>query len=236
MLESMGEPPKGYGYPLFDWAHGMLRWPSVTANLWLGCSVEDQATADERIPLLLRCPAAMRFISAEPLLGPIELSLLHTRCPTHDFDGGFCIGPCPDRFGLDWVIVGGESGPGARPMHPDWARAIRDRCVIAGVPFFFKQWGSWVPKSQGWDPRWTNAEPVHRVPKPKEWGCLSYDGTYWKEATTWNGRQEESQDRECIVYRIGKKAAGRLLDGREWNEYPKCYRVVTSRYALRKVK
>lgn len=125
-------------------------WP--LPNVWLGVSVEDQKTADERIPLLLDTPAAVRWLSIEPLLGPVDL----------------------DGQALDWVVVGGESGPNARPMHPDWARSIRDQCQAAEVPFFFKQWG--------------------------EYGLLpgTIDGTV----------------------RLGKKKAGRLLDGREWNEYP----------------
>lgn len=99
------------------------------ANLWLGVSVEDQKWADQRIPLLMETPARVRFISCEPLLGPVDLGKW-----TSD---------------VDWVIVGGESGPKARPMHIDWARAIRNECVDAGVPFFFKQWGGRTPKSGG---------------------------------------------------------------------------------------
>lgn len=103
------------------------RWP--LPNVWLGTSIEDQATADARIPHLLATPAAVRFVSAEPLLGPVDL-------------GGYLPDlDCGD--GLDLVIVGGESGPGARPMHPDWPRALRDQCVAAGVAFFFKQWGEY---------------------------------------------------------------------------------------------
>jgi protein gp37 len=112
-------------------------WPPP--NVWLGVSVEDQATADERIPLLLETPAAVRFISAEPLLGPVNLHSARCRetgsCPT-----------CPACLQtLDWVIAGGESGPEARPMHPSWPRQLRDQCTAAGVPFFFKQWGHWRP-------------------------------------------------------------------------------------------
>lgn len=120
------------------------QWP--LPNVWLGTSVEDQATADARIPHLLDTPAAVRFISAEPLLGPVDLHSALCRetgsCPT-----------CPACLGgIHWVIVGGESGPGARPMHPDWARSLRGQCAAAGVPFFFKQWGEWAPnESQGAD-------------------------------------------------------------------------------------
>ena len=117
-----------------------FRWP--LQNVWLGVSVEDQQRADKRIPHLLNCPAAVRFISAEPLLGQIDLD-------SPEADGLHALGcghegcECGDR-GIDWVITGGESGPGARPMHPDFVRSIRDQCVDAGVAFFFKQWGEWV--------------------------------------------------------------------------------------------
>lgn len=115
-------------------------WP--LRNVWLGVSVEDQASADERIPLLLQAPAAVRWISAEPLLGPVGLYLPHANWATH-----------PDNKEetatvLDWVVAGGESGPGARPMHPDWVRSLRDQCAHARIPFFFKQWGAWLPAGQ----------------------------------------------------------------------------------------
>lgn len=110
------------------------RWP--LPNVWLGTSVEDQWSADTRVPELLATPAAVRFVSAEPLLGRLRMPGLY---PVGDVDGFI------DTPRLDWVIVGGESGPDARPMHPDWARAIRDQCQAAGVPFLFKQWGEWAP-------------------------------------------------------------------------------------------
>jgi len=104
-----------------------MEWP--LPNVWLGVSTEDQEQADRRIHELERTPTAVRFISAEPLLGEILLG---------------------DRLRhLDWVIAGGESGTGARPMHPDWARSLRDQCVSAAVPFHFKQWGGRTPKSGG---------------------------------------------------------------------------------------
>lgn len=118
------------------------------ANIWLGVSAEDQPRADERIPHLLNTPAAVRFVSAEPLLGPLVLTATIWRAADGDlcqldalagelWASGFCD---PDHTpSLDWVIVGGESGPGARPMHPQWARDLRDQCVAAGVPFFMKQ-------------------------------------------------------------------------------------------------
>jgi len=107
-------------------------WP--LPNVWLGTSVEDQPTADARIPHLLAAPAAVRFVSAEPLLGPVDLTVyMFGAHQTEETDW--------IARRLDWLIVGGESGPGARPMHPDWARSLRDQCAAASVPFFFKQWG-----------------------------------------------------------------------------------------------
>jgi protein gp37 len=104
-------------------------------NVWLGVTAEDQQRADERIPLLLQCPAAVRFVSVEPMLGPVDLTEV---APVDDFYTDALA--CPDASrSLDWVICGGESGPGARPMHPEWARGLRDQCMAAGVPFYMKQ-------------------------------------------------------------------------------------------------
>lgn len=111
-------------------AGGGQAWP--LPNVWIGVSVEDQKSADLRIPILLDTPAAVRWLSCEPLLGPVDISRDEWL-----FSGkGNCV---------DWVVVGGESGPGARPMHPDWARSLRDQCAAADVPFLFKQWGEWAP-------------------------------------------------------------------------------------------
>lgn len=116
-----------------DWDSS--EWP----NLWLGVTAENQARADERIPILLSIPAAVRFVSVEPMLGPVDLSsyipsadgfVSSPNGPMHIDDGAPCI---------SWVICGGETGPGARPMHPDWARSLRDQCKAAGVPFFMKK-------------------------------------------------------------------------------------------------
>jgi protein gp37 len=128
-------------------------WP--LPNVWLGVSVENQRFADERIPLLLRTPAAVRFLSCEPLLGPVDLEAVRHSLGGESFEVGSVLNS-DDGFGLnaarnriDWVIVGGESGPKYRPMRDEWARAIRDDCVAADVPFFFKQWGGRTPKSGG---------------------------------------------------------------------------------------
>jgi protein gp37 len=167
-------------------------------NLWIGTSVEDQAAADERIPHVLRIPAAVRFLSCEPLIGPVDLGRwvraggeLLDWTPDGDAPPGD-YNPVlrqwetrPDDGGIAWVIVGGESGHGARPMHPQWARSLRDQCQAAGVAFFMKQWGAWAP----YDGEWIDA------------GMTVYpDG--------------------AAMQRIGKVAAGRLLDGREWSDVP----------------
>ena len=164
------------------------------ANVILGTSVEDQPTADDRIlKLLMSGWAGKFFVSYEPALGPVDL----------ERGGFFLISPTQSPsginwLGLDWVIAGGESGPGARPAHPDWFRSVRDQCVAAGVPFFFKQWGAWLHSSQMDEDRVEHALHIH-VKNPK--------------------RVQVWPDGSCSV-RLGKKRAGRLLDGREWNEFP----------------
>jgi protein gp37 len=172
----------------------LVGWP--LPNVWLGVSVEDQQRADLRIPALLDTPAAVRFLSCEPLLGPVDLRLaLAGHCPTHDFSGGFCVQrhhQGVQHFG--WVIVGGESGPGARPMHPAWVRQLRDQCTAAGVPFFFKQWGEWTPYRSVLD---RMHRPLH----------------VWEDDLGPDGADTE-------VCRLGKKLAGRELDGRTWDEFP----------------
>jgi protein gp37 len=111
-------------------------------NVWLGVSAEDQHWADIRIPALVRTPAAVRFVSAEPLLGPIRLHRGLAYCPVHDFPGGRCTSPCPDLIAPDWLIIGGESGPGARPMEIGWATSLIRQGHLAGAAVFMKQVGS----------------------------------------------------------------------------------------------
>ena len=166
----------------------LKKWP--LPNVWLGVSAEDQARADERIPDLLAIPAAVRFVSAEPLLSALDLVPYlspHFQSESADF---------PKLGELDWVIAGGESGPSARPMHPDWARSIRDQCQDARVPFFFKQWGQWAP----------------------------WDDDNWSLPDGWD--DVEAHDKAITIdgvefLSVGKRRAGRLLDGREWREFPK---------------
>lgn len=159
--------------------------PAVLPNVWLGVSVEDQETADERIPILLDTPASVRWISAEPLLGPIDLS--RNMQWLKQFDR-------PPN--IDWVVVGGESGPKARPMHPEWARSLQRQCAAANVAFLFKQWGEFAPDNSIYD-----------------------DGSPFADAFRRNAVTHVCPGGER-VYRVGKKRAGRTLDGKLWDEYP----------------
>ena len=170
-------------------------------NIWLGVSVEDQKTADERIPLLLQTPAAVRFISAEPLLGKIELTDMQNRNYLHRATGRF------NREKLNWVICGGESGKNARPMHPGWVRSLRDECKSANVPFFFKQWGEWLPDELGETVLYENGKTISR--------------------TKFITDEDTNSFFAIAISRYGKKKAGRLLDGTEYNEFPDFSRIIT---------
>lgn len=130
-----------------QWLHAWI-FRQPPANVWIGTSVENQATAEVRIPYLLRVPASVRFLSCEPLLGPIDLSVIFG---LYEYDDNKYAPKCGSRWASspDWIIAGGESGHGARPMHPDWVRMLRDQCAAADVPFFFKQWGEWWPGEKG---------------------------------------------------------------------------------------
>ena len=149
-------------------------------RVWLGATICNQKEADRDIPKLLAVPARVRFLSMEPLLGPVDVfstitgELLHVS--GNEYEPGW----------LDWIIVGGESGPGARPMHPDWARGLRDQCKAGDVPFLFKQWGEWLGAHQ--------------------------DGAYDHKPIELNATDSS--------VRVGKKAAGRLLDGAQHDGFP----------------
>ncbi len=156
------------------WDPNGTPWP--LPNVWLGVSAEDQHWADIRIPALLRTPAAVRFVSAEPLLGRIDLrSHLAGWCLEHDFEGGFCTPrDHPGVRHLDWLIVGGESGPGARPMDEQWARTLAIQAVRAQVPVFMKQLGSVLGKELGagtkggdWD-MWPDDLRIREFPRVTE--------------------------------------------------------------------
>ena len=184
----------------------MLKRP--LPNLWLGVTVCNQAEADAKIPILLQTPAAVRFVSVEPCLGPVDLGhlswtdIIGSTAEKNALTGKTWIqGNCGESSQtlqgnrLGWVICGGETGPGARPMHPDWVRSLRDQCQAAGTPFFFKSWGEWVTENQ-------SPEDI----------LLPGQSTM---PHGWKGRKYEDS-----VYRVGKRRAGRLLDGVEHNEFP----------------
>jgi len=201
------------------------RWP--LPNVWLGVSAEDQKRADERVPDLLATPAAVRFVSAEPLLGPIDFarieripdrlddkgSLKRAGIRINALTGHSCESGLPYQSlwngegappttpppCLDWIIVGGESGPSARPMHPDWPRAIRDQCAAAGVAFFFKQWGEWGVAPDNAERMILGCDGSLDIPD----GCVADDDLG-----------------EVEVARLGKRHTGRLLDGRAHDQMP----------------
>lgn len=197
-------------------------WPR---HIWIGTSVENQEYADKRIPELLKIPATVRFLSCEPLLGPVDLG--RWLCCPWCGEGQQAIQDTmgvwyhPDRFGgmpcptpktgrgsavhnIDWVIAGGESGPQARPMHPDWAWQVRDQCTAARVAFFFKQWGRFCPTSESVPGR-TKARFFEADGKPAN------PDIPFSQIWARGGFQ---------MWDIGKHAAGRLLDGRTWEEFP----------------
>lgn len=179
--------------------YGRLDWP--WRNVWLGVSVEDQKTADARIPVLLQTPAAVRWVSYEPALGPVDFSAWPKRVWLRVVgDDGSA-----ERGRIDWVVAGGESGPGARLAHPAWFRTARDQCQAAGVPFFFKQWGEWLNSTQ-LVPVFTSAE---------------LDKAIFDSHRVRRGPDNHNAGLDDLYFHVGKKRAGRLLDGREWSEFPK---------------
>ena len=227
--------------PAWYFVDAGIEWAPLP-NVWLGVSVEDQETADARIPHLLETPAAVRFVSYEPALGPVNFDPWlgdGSSCANCGFmpyegmesylriqgAGAQCI-VCSDALphkSIDWIIAGGESGPGARPAHPSWFRDARDQCEAAGVPFFFKQWGEWVPVFETTpavindDPEISRFKHVVWNPEKGAWDEMNGmwdDGDSWPIAATY-------QDPEQDMARVGKKAAGRQLDGREHSEFPR---------------
>ena len=235
--------------PDLDWLlltkrpHNMVRmlpddWGDGWAHVWLGTSAGSQKTADTNIPALLATPAAVRFVSAEPMLGPLDMTKIDPKI----FDASvnaltgywrWTDGPTrKENPGLDWIICGGESGRNARPMHPDWARSLRDQCAAAMVPFLFKQWGEWTPAVMECDAsdRFTDGPvlypdekvvgPVLTVDDEREWEGRIWlpDGSlgYWTDAPDdWcDGREI------AAVSKLGKKRAGRLLDGVTHDGFP----------------
>lgn len=152
-------------------------------NIWLGATVVNQAEADRDIPKLLAVPTRVRFLSIEPMLGAITLDYTWLYPANDEW-------PRQGNGNLiSWVICGGESGPKARPMHPDWVRSLRDQCAAAGAPMLFKQWGEWAPPPSDYASEQMESDEL---------------------AGKFNGE----------MLRVGKKAAGRLLDGRTHDGFP----------------
>lgn len=196
-ISTNGEKPAAGKRLLEDWIMG-----TAPANVWLGTTVEDQQRADERIPELIKVPARVRFLSCEPLLGPVNLSMRTQRMEMVP--------------GIHWVICGGESGPGARPMHPDWARSLRDQCAATGVAFHFKQWGEWIARSQY---LYVGNEPLVQA--------FGAGGKFTSAVMRRDGRIDESlgeasttNDSDSAIVRVGKKLSGRLLDGMRHDAFP----------------
>lgn len=177
-------------------------WPM--RNLWMGTSVENQEAADARIPFLIQIPAHVRFLSCEPLLGPVNFSDWTypkelVGMPVENYEGSESSNL---KQGIDWLIAGGESGHHARPMHPDWARSLRDQCEDAGIPFFFKQWG-------GWREGFIGGTPI------KNMAMVCNDGSIIIGKDAIPGGKRAS-----LMSKVGKKEAGRMLDGLEHSQYP----------------
>ncbi len=234
----MGLEPNKAGSRWYNAIKGMFRYKGSTGqlgpddtipthlgpvlnNVWLGVSVEDQKAADERIPLLLQTPAAVRWISAEPLLGAIDL--LRIKLP--DGYGRSAISALHDwyltpsyKVMLDWIVVGGESGPNARPMHTDWARSLRDQCASAGVPFLFKQWGEWAPRSGILTGGGTDFSEID--PSCTRWPNVIRLGEHGHD-TRISENCNDDMGEEIFMQKVGKKLAGRLLDGCLHDGYPK---------------
>ncbi|MDL2306603.1 phage Gp37/Gp68 family protein [Desulfovibrio sp. OttesenSCG-928-C06] len=201
---------RGTMYQLFAGQAGLdpcmdgLRWP--LSNVWLGVTVCNQAEADVKIPVLLDTPAAKRFVSVEPMLGPINLGFRRT--PTdRDYRGWNGDGPIDyvETARVDeiqWVICGGETGPKARPVNYAWVYKLAEQCWGAGTPFFFKGWGEWTP------------------------AFYQPDGGYkvHQDASIPDGFKATphifAENPGIRMYRVGKRCSGRLLNEREWNEVP----------------
>ncbi|MCA8242890.1 phage Gp37/Gp68 family protein [Burkholderia sp. AU32262] len=204
-----------------------LPWPGV----WIGATIVHQAEADRDIEKLLMTPARRRFLSMEPLLGPVDLRAWFdptgvccmqemSSCEDCPADAPWIHGPtteyAEDGTGysspeIDWVIVGGESGHGARPMHPEWARDLRDQCAAYGVPFLFKQWGEWAPGSGDFGAGRFETAAIARDGRVAPGGYRVEDYP----------RGSASGDGWAMVHRAGKRVAGRHLDGRTHDDFPR---------------
>lgn len=203
---------------------GTKPWGEGWPNVWLGTTAEDQTELNRRVPHLLSVPSTVRFLSCEPLLGGIDLTdRLWGRdrpcpsCPRDvDCECGFQTRARLGEPALNWIIAGGESGPGARPMHPDWVRSLRDQCAAAGVPFLFKQWGEWLPWEPEHAPCWkaqTGDSEDHHVLFLTD---IDNDPR-WDDGLGFVAHGSS----HAAFQRVGKKRAGRLLDGRSHDGFPR---------------
>jgi protein gp37 len=190
--------------------------PLPPQNIWIGTSVENQDAADQRIPLLLKIPAIVRFLSCEPLLGPVKLPTEYEICRRTGLKQYPFTLPEKHRTktleGIHWVIAGGESGAKARPMHPDWVRSLRDQCAAAGVAFHFKQWGEFAPTCAQYP---CNEKEHDEAERAGNYGDIALEPS----GEIAKGHQPIS-NRTWLMSRVGKKKAGRMLDGVEHNGFP----------------
>lgn len=207
-LTHNGDSPYAYGGK--GQLCGYTEWP--LPNVWLGVTAENQEMADKRIPILLQTPAAVRFVSVEPMLGPVDLTDLPV--PESVDDRVIChrmnalTSMDDDHFynihpKLDWVICGGETSRKARPCHPAWVRSLRDQCEQYGTPYFFKGWGEWTEDAEG-----------------NRYGHPGAPRAQYVDINTGSIPLGNRADM-AIMWKLGKKASGRLLDGVEHSEFPK---------------
>ena len=184
-------------------AEDELPWPWPLPNVWVGVTVENQQAAELRVPDLLKTPAAVRWVSAEPLVGALNLRKWLGPQNEGQWLNVVECGHSANRYGINWIVVGGESGREARAMHPEWARQIQQQCAASGVPFWFKQWGEYG-----------NPGPATMLNVHEKGLVLCADGSRWIGGTA-------SAPRGSVaVRRLGAKAAGRLLDGVEYSQWP----------------
>ena len=209
---------------------GLMEWP--LPNVWLGVSVEDDAYLRARWAKLQQVPAAKRILSLEPLLGRLDLDSASAN-GAHVLGCGYEAGwkQCPEYLhgdarciGADWVIVGGESGQEARPMHPDWVRSIRDQCIEGGVPFFFKQWGEWLPENQlgSWRLNEQGQTSWHYYPGVDFGPWITKDGFLVGPSGLLHCPITELSP-GLRAFRVGKRKAGHSLDGQQWLQVPKIH-------------
>lgn len=200
---------------LHDWLHG-----TPPANVWIGATVVNQDEANRDIPKLLDVPACVRFLSVEPMLGPIMLGAQANICGENYQWNYLSVKPDGDagESSIDWVICGGESGPKARPMHPDWVRSLRDQCQAADVPFLFKQWGEHAPDCDYYD----DDDSIRDAALDGRETLITRQGHLWQVGTPGTDEHHDGQPPigTWITHRVGKKTAGRQLDGRTWDEFP----------------